>query len=607
MDEFEFSENAYFFKMNEGVDMGKVIKNLFHSIDKNREGDVYWEEKRVPNHTIVGMTYSFKAFKRRLLPPCFKKEKPPKEIYYDRKFAYLLVVEYKNYVVVLKRYIPTIKELRDVVRPIDYNVLCNMLVENNTVFKRFNMSNLDIADYAMRSKVVEAENLKAVFSTIGANNFALNSMRIDNGGKDFSLALNLSKVNQYGKKTDFATLSQWFKQIIDKIEISNKEDVAGYLSIFASPVDYKKEFEAGNLKAKIVLISLYELFKDDLVDSITQNIKKTDGTTEVVERNIGDICGLFKEALDLDDDGGGKYHATIDGGNGTVEVKVHDNGIAFASKWCKDITLHFKDTGEYPDQQLDEYIRDNSLYTVMFDEIRLRYSNRQLFRDNKLTGNIDVFLDLFEEDTDLSRIVSEKGDEKAYYSEMEEFPDKSLFKYIEAKYADPEKIIVCDDLGTEWADHIQIGNDSVVLFAAKHDKLSFSASAFQVVVGQAQKNLGVFYPLESQWAAKEKKWGKTYKLNSIKTKIRRVRTSGKTAKDAVNLWKKAEKSINFKRDMYLVVDFISRKALKKHLQNLKAGRDFPEKKEAIPLLWLISSLYATCQEMHIGLHITCQP
>lgn len=607
MNEFEFSENAYFFKLKEGVDMEKTIKDLFKSVDVNREGDVYKEIKRHPAMSIADMNYSFKAFKRKLMPPCFMKGALLHDKFYDRKFAYLLVVEYNNYVVVVKRYIPTIKVLHDVVNPIEYNVLCNMLVSDTTMFKRFSMSNLDIADYAMRGKIVEAENLKAVFSTIGANNFVLNSMRIDNAGKNYSLAMNLSKVNQYGKKTDFVNLTQWFKLIIDKMEASNKAGVSGYLSIFAVPVDYKKEYVADNLKPKIILISLYKLCEEEWIDKITQNVKNADGTTAEVEKSVDEVCVLFRSAMELNDDGFGNYSASIDDKDGAIEIKVQKSGISFASKWCKGITLHSKDTSEYPDQLLDEYIRDNNLFAVMFDDLRLRYANRQLFSDSKLMGNIDVFLELFEEDDALKCTTSEKGAHSSYHDDMVDFPKNSLFNYIENKYNDSNKILVCDDLGTEWADYILIEEDSVAIFAAKHKKLSFSASDFQEVVGQVQKNIGVFYPLDTQWAQKEKKWKATYNLNKAATKIKRVRTKGKTANDAVTKWQKAEKNLNFKRDVYLVVDFISKAVLSKHLKQLQAGINFPEKKEAIPLLWLISSLYATCQELHTGLHIICQP
>ena len=187
------------------------------------------------------------------------------------------------------------------------------------------------------------------------------------------------------------------------------------------------------------------------------------------------------------------------------------------------------------------------------------------------------------------------------------FPQKSLFAYIEKEYKQADSIIVCDDLGTEWADYIRVSEDSVALFAAKHKGCCFSASAFQEVVGQAQKNLGTFFPLSTTWKRKETKWSGLYQLDGISTNITRVRTPGKTAKEAIDYWKKAERKGNYQRDLYLVIDFLSKQELEDNLLKLKQGRDFAQKKEAVPMLWLISSLWASCQELNIKLHITCRP
>ena len=85
-----------------------------------------------------------------------------------------------------------------------------------------------------------------------------------------------------------------------------------------------------------------------------------------------------------------------------------------------------------------------------------------------------------------------------------------------------------------------------------------------------------------------------------------MRTPDKTAKEAIDLWKKAEKKANYKRDLYIVIDFLSKDELSKNLMKLKQSRPFAKRKEAIPMLWLISSLWSSCQELNIRLHITCQ-
>lgn len=484
-------------------------------------------------------------------------------------------------------------------------MLCNVLVDDTTVYKKFGIDNLDMSDFAMRSKVLESENLESVFSTIGANNFFLDSLRLKNSEGTFSLAINQSKINQYSsKKVCSEAVFEWVKKMVDLISACDGGSVSNYLSIFATPVDYGKEYRKGNLEARYVLISLYKLYSEEVVDIIRYYSEDREEKNETI--SVDDLCGKFQYALELNDDGDENYYVDIDYW-GTLNVVVREKGISIQGSWMKRVNIIMQAVDNTVEISLYDYIIDNGLYTVMFDKPALKYSNKTLFKDDRLTGNIDVFLNLFEDDEALTRTVEEKVIGH-FDPEDTEFADNTLFGYIESHYQDEEKIMVCDDLGTEWADHIQIGRDSVSLFAAKHKDECFSASAFQEVVGQAQKNLGAFFPQESQWDRKVEKWNDYYKLDGVETHIKRVRSEGKNSRNAVDMWKKAEKNLNFRKDVYLVIDFISKRKLAECLPRLRNEEDvFREKKEAIQILWLLSSLYASCQEMHIGLHITCRP
>lgn len=594
MDHFTFSENVAFFQKKEGEDIDAIIVELLNSIQAS--GEPIYKRIDPTGAAIVGMKYSFIAFKRDKKPTCFKSEYDPGENWHEKKFAYLLVIEYKEYVAIQKKDIADIKSLRKALIPIEHNVLCKLLDDKKTVYKRFGMNNLDISDNAMRSKALEAEDLKPVFSTLGASNYALANYRITNKQGAFSIGIDSSKINHLQTKVTFTEYLGWCKVIIDKIEKTSAKDVNNYLSIFATPIDYKQEYDAGNLNAKYLLVSVYKLNDEKWIESI----KKEDTGAEV---GVEEICNLFSQSIKLNDDGGGKYSNVLTDGK-KVEVTVRERGITFTCDWMKGIHL----CGKTDDVILLDYVIENGLFTVMFSSPKLKYTNRKLFKDNSLTGNIDLFLDLFEEDC---KLESTKG-EKDYVGRKlkvadTQFPPKTLFAYIEKEYKQADSIIVCDDLGTEWADHIRVSENSVALFAAKHKGLCFSASAFQEVVGQAQKNLGTFFPLSTMWKRKEKKWSELYQLGGVDTQITRVRTPGKTAKEAIDYWKKAERKGNYQRDLYLVIDFISKQVLEDNLLKLKQGRNFAQKKETVPMLWLISSLWSSCQELNIRLHITCRP
>ena len=598
--DFFFNENALFLKIQEGTNMGTVMHNVIAEAQHEREGNCFVKfERTVISAAYPEMLCSFVAFKRKMRPSCFPAGVVVEELWKERRLAYLLVIEYSGYAVILKRNISTIKKLREVLETIDYNVLCKVFVDEHTQYKRLGMNNLDLADYAMRSKSFVAENLEAVFSTIGANNYALSSFQLKNDDGIYSLSLDTSKINQPGQKADINTLLTWSKAVIDKIVACNDEAVSNYLSVFATPVDYLTEFNRGNLDAKAIFFSLYKLRTEDWIECITK-----EGEEEPLELN--EICDIFQYSHSLIAVPDHEHNYYVDLGEGRrINVIVSERGVSFTSEWLNSIKLNPAEGDEEHDEEsLASYIRNTGAYTVMFDSPSLKYSNRQLFKDAGLTGNVEAFLNLFEDDADLENTTSEKG---GVLAESTVFEEGSLFRFTEDKYSANGKIMVCDDLGTEWADHILIGKDAVALFAAKHKGLCFSASAFQEVVGQAQKNLGIFFPLDSMWDSKIRKWREQYKIDHVQSQIKRVRTDGKTADDAVDMWKHAEKQVNYQKDLYLVIDFISKNRLTTALRNLRDGVDFAEKKEAIPILWLISSLWSSCQDMHIRLHITCQP
>ena len=600
MDRFEFSENAAFYQVKEEKNLDEIVPLFINELKEKVGADCY--DCIIQKETMIeGMKYSFFAYKRDKRPICIKEEIKLEEEWHEKLFAYLLIVEYRSYVAIIKRNMENIRAIRNALKIIDYNVLCKILQDKNTIYKRFGMNNLDISNYAMRSKVYEAEDLKASFSTLGASNYALGNFRIKNNQGSFSIGLTDSKINHLLVKSGFEKLILWCKEIIDKVATTSDREVNNYLSIFATPVDYMKEFENGKLKARYVLVSLYKLYQEDWIVKITDidTKKKID---------IDTICEKFQYVFVLRDEGDGNYSYSIDVDT-KIEINVSERGVSFMCNWMKKILLWRDKVNNADDNYITlwDWVIENSAYTVMFKSPKLKYTNRKLFKDNRLTGNIEMFLEVFEHDDALADMRGEKEYEQdRLTNDSKSFPKYSLFRYVEDKYKKGRTIMVCDDLGTEWADHIRIGEDSVALFAAKHKERGFSASAFQEVVGQAQKNLGVFFPLETQWRSKEKKWDGEYKLNQVNTKIKRVRTPEKTAKDAINLWKKAERNANFKRDLYIVIDFLSKSELEENLMKLRERTDFAKKNETIPMLWLISSLWSSCQELNVRLHVTCR-
>lgn len=614
INDFIFHEIASFYKFKEELSNYQkdlLIKRLFKAIiDKGIEGEKYIDIKRSIHDDVV---YSFLAYKRLAKPTCFDDDYQPDTKWLERKFAFLLIIEYGNYVVVSKRNIPSIKILRDSLDVIDYETIRSALVTENAKFQRFGMTNTDVSDSAMRSKTVEADNLEDVFPAVGANTFKLNSYRMalphSEGNDDelVSITMNLSKINQIGVRDKWKSFIDWSKRMVDVIKAYHHGETNSFLSIFAQPVDYVTEFSSGHLIPNALLFQMSSLINDKRIIGVSRKrIDEGVDPKEEIDKSL--LFAKYHTAFEIAADEGGRFSAKSDE-EVIATFDVTENGISLHSDEMENMWLIIRNDVETSDEEEDEenllgYLVKNGLYVIHFENPSLKYSGGVLYRDSTLWGRLEEFLDVFEDDKDLCNTKTEKGN---FTEEQTSFDRDSLFSYCEQKYSEDGKIMVCDDLGTEWGDYILIGKNSVSFYAAKHKGLCFSASAFQEVVGQAQKNLGVFFPLDSMLDSKRDKWSMNYIQFGVHTSIPRVRTVGRTAEDAVSMWKKALNSANYRRDVFLVIDFISKKRLSDCLQKLKDGENIPEKKEAIPILWILSAFISACQNMNIGVHITCQP
>ena len=613
IDDFTFLENASFYMLKEELDdaqMNNLIKNLFNEIiKKGIEGEIYLDVRRRSHNDV---RFSLLAYKRVVRPTCLCDNVLLDKKWMERKFAYLFVVEYDKYVIISKRNIPSIKKLRDCLKVVNYETLRSVLVKENAKFQRFGMSNTDISVSAMRSKTVEADNLIEAFPVVGANSFKLNSYRMAlpkaNGEDDelVSVTMTKSRINQIGEHAKWEQFISWIKSVVDAIIGYHKNDEDSFLTIFAHPVDYVTEYNSRRLIPNSILFQVDNIINDDNIIKITKE-RETNDEEHSGCINKTYVYTNFHNAFDVVSHNGGYYYAIRDK-EVVAKIIVSENGIELHSEALEKIWLTINVDNENDDNQekcnLLNYIVKNGYYVIHFEDPYLKYAGNELFKDSSLWDRLDEFLDVFEEDELLLNNLTEKGELR---ERQISFDENTLFSYCENKYQEEGTIMICDDLGTEWADYILISKDSVKLFAAKHKKLCFSASAFQEVVGQVQKNLGVFYPLNSTWDTKRAKWSKNYAASKVQTLIPRIRTKGVTANDAIRLWQKALKSANYKREVYLVIDFISKQQLSNCLRKVRKGENIAEKKEAIPILWILSAFISACQNMNIGVHITCRP
>ena len=596
MEEFEFPKCAVFYtRTTDGLLRSRDIRDSFQKAATKRYGDLYGG-KFIIQQTVSeleGVHYSFCAFKKKAKPSCFADV--PDEVWLEVKFAYAIIVEYDGYVAITRKLIPQLKAIMPFLKEVDYQKMTSAFITNDTQYQRIGMKNLDMSATAIRGKSLEAVNLEETFSTTGANNFVLNQCRLLNTDGVVSLALNSSKVNRVGDKDDFASYLDWVKKVTDcfKTCVARKS----LLTAFAQSIEY--ESVRDQLTPATILFYPNELLTAFETGIYDKAIIKNGNEEKECPFLFTDFLKNASFNLPVVKEGD---NYVINSGKGKpINLIMAKNKIKIKSE--KYEAIHLVRPGGDSESLID-YINENSSFVVYFDQFEYRYTNRKLFKDNALLGNLDFFTGVFETKPRLATglTTSEKG---SFTNAHTVFDDTSEFAFVENEYMKEYDEFVCDDLGKEWADHIGIADGRISFFLSKYHDSQFSATSFQDVVGQALKNIGNMKPDKAVLEARHDDWNKNYNAGHANTQIRRLR-KGATVEAAIDHWKQAMLSPNMRRDMYLVVNFIAKNHLVDNLRRMQAREDFGERKQTVQIMWLISSLISQCHEQGIGIHVICK-
>lgn len=582
-----FNENAYFYNQYQNLSRRR-IEQIFREVSRDKRGNfnlkLIKQQTRVNNKNLF---YSVCVFKY-TQSPSFLENGLEEEV----KYAYLMIIECDNYLVINKKNISGLdKLLRTYINGLDYDLISRLFLSDRTFFEKFSMSNMDISDNVIRRRNIEAINLKDSYAPFGASKYILNNMRISDSGNKFSLTFNTSRINKLGRKVELEDFLAWVIEVINKIQTFVAQEC--YLDHFARPLNFQEHIE--NLRPKSLLFIFNDLISD-IEKGLLRNAYYLLGEKR---RNINlvkyldavnKLCEI--ESEHNDDSINYRLNNRLDK---SLSLRINKNSILIASRKLKKINL---DYGDEKELSLQTYINRNQNFIICFEEIEVVYWSRKLFKDSALLGNIEYFMSIFTPFHQLEAITSEKGNPTRASSR---FDNDCLFDFTENVLAADCDFIFCDDLGNEWADHITIKESSkIVFFHAKHGNEGLSASDFQIVVAQAQKNLGNIFASENELNRKKLSWVQKYG----ETNIERLR-KGANVDEGVELYRKTLLSPNARKVVYLVVNFISKSRLGRELNNLRQGQPAPY--QVVQILWLLSSLILSCKESNTDVYIACLP
>jgi len=594
------NENAYFYKKIKPGSLSKaLIEITFKEASFDKMGKYLLKKINIV-HTLKNkdVKYSLCVFKYSKKPTFIVKEVKEWE---EIKLAYIVIVDFDKYVAISKRNISGTKELNEKIFPLDYATISSLFIEDTTAFEKITMNNMNISDNAIRNKSMEAIDLRENVSTFGLQSYIPSNLRLSNDDDKISLSLNSSRINKFGKKSNLAFFISWADIVIDKIAKLKFSD--SFLSSFATPLNF--ENEKTTLKPIAILFLLTKLYADFEANRIewTKLIINKEGNSIEKEINLIHVLNSFTRLLEvkksLDNDGKPYYKIATPIAN-DLSMSINSKSITIRSHKLSNLIVKFADETEI---SIIDYFNRTSSFIVNFDRADLIYSHRKLFKDSRLLGNTESFLKVFIPNKDLINVTSEKGKVNVLSTT---FSKDSIFGFVEKEFLPTSKFFICDDLGKEWADHIGLYEEGISFFHSKYNDSKLSASAFQDIVGQAQKNLGNLSPSDNQWPMKNSLWNNMYVLSGTTTMIKRIR-KGNSADDSVIYFKSLKTLPNIAKKIFLVINFISKTELSDRLEKLKNDESFVEKNEVIQILWFISSLISSCSEVSAETYIICKP
>ncbi len=254
---------------------------------------------------------------------------------------------------------------------------------------------------------------------------------------------------------------------------------------------------------------------------------------------------------------------------------------------------------------LARYLDHENLFTVLFSDLALAYIDGSLYRDEALLAGGSNFLRHLQVEPSLAQATSEKG---AFANGQEVFGDASVFRAIVDHIARDSDVLLCDDLGDEWAHFIGISaftHPAVVSFYhAKHGARSLSAAAFHDSVGQAIKNLGRMALSSEAMPAKYTFWEATYRGAGVVTAIpRMIRGGGRS--EIEHKVQEIRGAPDLLKQVFIVTSSLSRAQVEASFIAIAAGQ--PPSAHFVQLYWLLLSYFSACTEIGVIGYVVCQP
>lgn len=528
----------------------------------------------------------------------------------ERICGFLLLVEYRGHVAIFKSHldVPVAFATRYLGR-VSPERIDVAVARQDAIFEKIRLRNMSLSKHAMRNKTFEADDLRNVVGPAASRRYVPQGYSVRSGTDHFSATPSTGRISQRSDRVDHLALIDYAQSVIDGL-VDGVNAPAAFIDTFARAVDLSTATGAATpLSFSVDVAGLTEaIFERGEIRLVRENSDVHQALTQTQVEEVLDELALVLEVRPE-----GKLfglHAPADGVRvGAVALnKARISLRALSLPLSADVevesTAHA--VGQDNDRlTLRRFLDSRNGFIMLFDDITLAYIDGGLFRDEGLLDGGAAFLRYLRTDPLLDAVTSEKGTFTLAHTVFD--PD-STFGVVVNSVAAEDDILVCDDLGDEWADFIGLNSASsprrISFYHAKHGAISLGAGPFHVAVSQAMKNLGwMSLPAESV-GRKLPGWRMNYVSGSgVRTAIPKIARG--TAAGLENAFEQARNAPDAIRRTFIVTSSLSRAAVEATFADIAGGgRPDPY---FVQLYWLVLSYVSACSDMNAFGYLVCRP
>jgi len=431
-------------------------------------------------------------------------------------------------------------------------------------------------------------HLEKALSRIGANQLAPFQLALRHSDQSWRVSPGSGRVAVNGARVSIPELCAWFA--------STCQDIDGA----TEPNDFIKSFA-------------HAIALDDLPASVQPTALQLD--VSVLDEMLDDGATLWKAGIEIGDserdnlrqliralwqvrtpqesadEAAKTWRLTVDDEE-VGKLVVRSSKISFSSDKLNEVEIQYQDgTAESLSQAFNA--RDQPL-TLTFTDPTYAYTAGQLFRDHRLLASTGSVLEVLSGDLSQNSQI-----EKRAISGR--FSDDSLFGFVVDQASTDDDFLMCDDMGTEWADFIGVstGAHRITFYHCKGGNVDVGASGLHEIISQATKNLGFLTASQAELDGRKLRWSGQWNQQGIPRLQRGPRVS-----DFVAAFTRAAAAPQATRRVAIVTSSLSLTAVRRAFDDLNKGR---QKAEVVHVLWLLSGFIDQCRNVGAVPKIVCRP